>query len=243
MEARTAAVDLSHRGLIALGTPSDDATALMHREAVRLGLCTPEGQPLAGRCAELVIVCDVLASVPPRAQAPSPSPHLVFTAPREVAAKVETRRLDVLVADIIRMATSEVRVGGPFWNDAGLEALLEVLIPAVELRGVRCTFYVHSPQEGSYLARVRGWMQALSDEHDAKVLWYAGPQGSLMHAKFVTADGARGYLGSANFTGLGFDQHVEMGVELTPTQTSELLRFLDALDQAGLFADAPPRRP
>jgi phosphatidylserine/phosphatidylglycerophosphate/cardiolipin synthase-like enzyme len=56
-----------------------------------------------------------------------------------------------------------------------------------------------------------------------------------MHAKFVVADGRRGYLGSANLTSFGLTQHVEVGVGLTAPQAQELLRLIDGLVAAGFF--------
>lgn len=57
-----------------------------------------------------------------------------------------------------------------------------------------------------------------------------------MHAKFCISDGTQGYFGSANLTSLGLSHHVEVGVRLSPTQCSDMLRLLDALVKAGLFA-------
>ena len=63
-----------------------------------------------------------------------------------------------------------------------------------------------------------------------------------MHAKFVVADRARGYFGSANLTSLGLGEHLEMGVALEPAQRSALLTLLDALETSGLFSENMPSR-
>lgn len=239
--ACSVAADIATRGLAAFGPAHDDTTRLLREQAISLGLCGGDGTARRARCAELILVAEIIAALPDAPRPAPTSPPLVFTAPLPSGSTSGRQRLDVLVADIIRMATEEVRIGGPFWNDEGLEALLDVLGPAVEGRGVRCTFYVHTPSEPKYLDRVRTWMQNVSTE-GVDVRWYRGPDRSLMHAKFVTADSRRGYLGSANFTSFGFAQHVEMGVELTAQQTDQLLRFLDKLELEGLFAAEPAPR-
>ena len=53
---------------------------------------------------------------------------------------------------------------------------------------------------------------------------------SLMHAKFVVADGVTGYFGTANLTPLGLSEHLEIGVALAPTQAASLLQKVDHID-------------
>ena len=67
------------------------------------------------------------------------------------------------------------------------------------------------------------------------VRWWSAGAPSLMHAKFIVADGSTGYFGTANLTSLGLSEHLEMGVALAPTQAASLLSLLEQLEGAGLF--------
>lgn len=69
----------------------------------------------------------------------------------------------------------------------------------------------------------------------AGLSWYSGPLGSLMHAKFCVADGRTGYLGTANLTSYGLEEHVEVGVRLTRHQCGELLSMLSMLRELELL--------
>ena len=69
---------------------------------------------------------------------------------------------------------------------------------------------------------------------------YRGPRNSLLHAKFVVADGERGLLGTANLTSLGLGHYVEIGVPLAASQCRDLESFLDGLIDQGLLMPLAP---
>ena len=57
------------------------------------------------------------------------------------------------------------------------------------------------------------------------------------HAKFYLADGARAYIGSANLTYLGLNQHLEMGVMLQGEIVKQIHQFWQYLREIGFFVE------
>lgn len=237
-EARDLAVRISTDGLDALGPFDDGLTLLLREELTRAGIVKADGTPNPARAAGLVVVCDLLTQLPETPTTASPGGRLVFSSPAELYTTPAEHRLDLLVADIIRMAESELHVGSGFWNDQGVDLILEVLQPAVSQRSVKTTLYAH-PSAREQVERLRVESANLYKSQLFDIRWYQGPDNSLMHAKFVVADRSRGYLGTANLTSLGFSHHIEVGVELTPDQASELVEFIETLGTSGLFAAKP----
>ena len=236
------AIRIQDEGAKVLGdVTDDDETAFLIRKARNVGLLNAADQPNFVRCAELIVVCDILAGVPEPSPLAPPGPRLVFTTPDNAELVEPRERLDLLVVDVIRMATREIMVGGPYWNEEGFDKLLEVLTPAVEARNVRCTFYVHTPSDFDREQQLRGWIASVHATRPPSVRWYCGPRGSLMNAKFVVADRVRGYFGTANLTSLGLGHHVEIGIELGPRQSEELCDFIEGLDKSRLFTDNAPK--
>lgn len=215
---------------------SSDVRLVAERQARDLGLVDPDGSPNAVRLAQLVLVANILSALPPPQMRSTPSEPLVFTVPPEAADLIQPRqRLDLLVADIIRDSTTTLHIGGPFWNEEGFVLLRPVLGPALAVRRVRCEFFLHQSGTG-FDAELHAFLRDLGHPDLVTTWWYRHPRGSLMHAKFCISDGTQGYFGSANLTSLGLAHHVEVGVRLSPTQCSDMLRLLDALVKAGLFA-------
>ncbi len=232
------AVRISKEGASVLGPFDDGPTLFLKQELIRAGVISATGGPNAAEAAALVVVCDLLTQIPETPTTSSPGGRLVFSSPQDVYPTPAERRLELLVADIIRMAREELHVGSGFWNDEGVDRLLEVLAPAVQHRRVRTTLYAH-PSAYEQVSRLHSTASKLVNSDVFKIRWYEGPANSLMHAKFVVADRIRGYLGTANLTSLGFTHHIEVGVELTPSQSRELVDFIDSLVESGLFKPAP----
>jgi phosphatidylserine/phosphatidylglycerophosphate/cardiolipin synthase-like enzyme len=220
----------------ALGV-SSDVRVVAERRARELDLVDGRGLANRVRLAQLVLVADIVAAVPPTQARPVPEEPLVFTVPSEAARLIQPRqRLDLLVADVIRDSTDTLHIGGPFWNEEGFGRLRPVLEPALAIRGVRCEFFVH--ESGTeYDRHLRTFLADVGHSDRVTTWWYRHGHGSLMHAKFCIGDGRFGYFGSANLTSLGFSQHVEVGVKLSPAQCGQMLVLLDALIEAGLFSE------
>ncbi|GAB3244381.1 phospholipase D-like domain-containing protein [Kineosporia babensis] len=226
------------QALEALGLKGDHANTLSV-QARQLGLLDERGQPQLIKMSELAVVMDVLDAIPLRPPVVPGPEQLVFTVPPPVKDLITpATRLDLLVNDVIARAASTLHIGGPFWNEGGWDLLEPVLLPALQTRDVSATFYLH-PHNDTDLRLIKRRLRKL--QYFGRVIqrWWAGGFPSLMHAKFVVADGGRGYFGSANLTSLGLGQHLELGVTLQPTQSKSLLTLLDALENAGLFKDAP----
>lgn len=222
------------------GLHGDPATVLRDK-AKRCGVLTAQGTVDRVRVAELVVLLDALTALPV-ARTPSPHVHpLVFTVPRAAQGLVTVQqRLDVLVNDVIARADSTLHIGGPFWNEGGWELLRTVVLPALKHRKVRVTFYLH-PHESGRTDILTAMLADARSHGDVRELWWAGSVPSLMHAKFIVADGTTGYFGSANLTSLGLGLHLEMGVLLAQPQAKSLLSLLTALEAAKLFTEAPSR--
>ena len=138
----------------------------------------------AARAAELVAVCEILASVSPLASASPPDPRLVLSAPGSAIDLEDRERLESFVLDVIRQSRSSLVIGGAFWNDVGFEIIEEVLRPAIEVRGVMTTVYANLPEgpRASALCRRLEQFEALGR---VTVKWFAGRAPTMLHAKFV----------------------------------------------------------
>ena len=237
-EAADLARELGTAGSASLRSLRRDLREVLVRQARDLTLLI-DHQGVPERCAELASACDLLAGLatPQREAGP---PGLVYTVPPLAGEIVPLgERLDLLVEDLIRMATRTLHIGGPFWNEPGFDRLLKVLSPAVKERGVACTFYVHSWPDRRQISFIRNRIAEVGPQKRVATRWYVGPAESLMHAKFVIRDGMEGYLGTANLTSQGLEQHVEIGVRLSSEQATELLIFLERLESFDLFEGSP----
>lgn len=236
------ALDLVTRGPAALPPPHDDVTVAVRHELTAAGVLTDAGVSDPSRTAELVVVCEVLAASTVPAPTPPPEPRLVLTAPAQTVPMHDIERLESFVLDVIRQARHSLHIGGAFWNDEGFELLGSVLTPALTTRQVTTTVYVNQAAP-IYRDELTARLAELHAAGPLTVRWFAGPRPTMLHAKFVIRDRSHGYLGTANLTSWGMQSHIEAGVELTAGQAERFVTFLEQLDAASLFADAPPREP
>jgi len=214
-----------------------DAAVVLQERACGLELLRPDGTLNRIRHAELTLLLDALAAVPPAMPAAPIENPLVFTVPRQAERLVApAQRLDLLVNDVIARAQNTLHIGGPFWNAGGWQRLRPVILPALEARHVDVTFYLH-PHESGHSDVVTSMLAEARQHGAVKERWWASEEPSLMHAKFIVADRGGGYFGSANLTSLGLAEHLEVGVALTEAQARSLLALLQALEDATLFAD------
>jgi hypothetical protein len=193
----------------------------------------------------LVLASELQATIV--ARAPAPSSSLVVTATGSPALHQLQRNLAFiplfqLVEDVVRSATGKCWLGAPFWNADAIERLRPALTGFAR-RGGTVQFVCQGSPEASEadplpvllraasdvvgeggLARVWGFTARSADDHPL-----------LLHAKFALADRSLGYLGSANMTRQGFDDHLEVGTRLPNVETAHLVDFLEGLCDSGLL--------
>lgn len=249
-EAASLVLGMPSFGLDKLQSISSDVKLLIADDARALGLVDQDGvcDPIVA--AEMLVVMDVLAraQVPISHPAESEPAELVFTVPAAAAGLVAAhRRLDLVVRDALSTACDELLVGGPFWNQEGVDLLSPLLQAAISARCVAVKVYAHKfsePDEDSSLAQP---LKILVEElrttvrstgrGSVRLMWFRGDMRSLMHAKFVVADRRGGYLGTANLTSKGLGEHLEVGVSLVESQAIQLSTLLEALEAIGVFVE------
>jgi phosphatidylserine/phosphatidylglycerophosphate/cardiolipin synthase-like enzyme len=170
-----------------------------------------------------------------------PSAELVITAPQpfgtEVAYLFRCRTTLGVLAQLLAEAKQEIVLAAPFMQPGeGLSAgpLADALAAALR-RGVHVSLVsthtsLNSIDHSRLRENARGnlrFYQPEANKRDERVL------GS--HAKFCIADHEKAYVGSANLTGPGLAEHLEMGVLLHGDIVQQIEEFwLYAVD-AGFF--------
>ena len=198
-EASAIASQILQQGDRSLRRVSNDMTAAAIAELHATGVLSATGEPELSRAAELLLVCEVLAAVPESSPAAVDEPRLVFSAPTGSVAIPDRERLEGLVLDVIRRATTELTIAGAFWNTAGFDLLRDVLQPAITVRGVPTTIYVNKA-DPKFLPELREHLTELESSGAVRVRWFIGAAPTMLHAKLVVRDRAHGYLGTANLT-------------------------------------------
>jgi len=247
-QAAELALRFQAAGAAAVGNVSSDLRLLLLDRARSVGVINSaeEGNPIA--IAELLLVIDILAAagLPARPEPEPVLPHLVFTLPAPMMGLVDAHlRLDLIVREAVTSACIELTVGGPFWDEAGVDLLLPMMSAAIGARGVAVTIYAHRHETPGrardYDAPVRRMVSLLQREAErsrngsARLLWFSGPSCTMMHAKFIVTDRRGGYLGTANLTSRGLREHLEVGVPLAPSQAAQLVSLLDSMESRGWF--------
>ncbi|HEV2147622.1 MAG TPA: phospholipase D family protein [Longimicrobiaceae bacterium] len=133
-------------------------------------------------------------------------------------------------------AQHEVILGAPYAQSGALSAgPLANALDAALRRGVRVD-WVSTPAALPAL-RIRAG--------SAGVLRFYQPEGRLLaepgtlgsHAKFLVVDEAHAYVGSANFTGRGFRDQLEMGLLVHGEPAREIARFWRYAIEIGLLVE------
>ena len=236
--ATSLALRILHSGLTDLPAAHDDTHVAARLELVTAGVVTDAGVPIPGRAAELITVCELLSASSVPSPTLPPDTRLVLSAPPGTVPVLDNERLDGLVLDVIRQATTRLDIGGAFWNESGFEILDEVLLPALRSRRIPTTIYANTP-DAEHRSALVDRLEILRTAGPVILRWFRGPRPTMLHAKFVIRDRRHGYLGTANLTSWGMQGHIEAGVELTVGQSERFVQFLAQLDAANLFGDAP----
>jgi hypothetical protein len=172
---------------------------------------------------------------------PAPKPTVVFTVPPGVelperARDLQRRGLAARILEVLASADERTLLASPYWSDAGIENLWDGLARSVEL-GLPVTLAgARADPDRDDLAVMLSLARRLRDAGASQVtaLQYLPPRKySLFHGKLVC--GRIGYLGSANLTGAGLGEHVEVGIPLDEVDVGRAWWLLDVLRDAGLL--------
>ena len=167
-EAYELAARFVENGVSAFAGAGEETIEFLKRRAGNLGLINGNDRPDAAVAAELMRVAEVVREVPQQGSR-STYPRLVFTVPENARSLVPPdQRLSYLVEDVIRMSVSTLRIGGPFWNEEGMARLTSVLRPAVEDRGVKCSFYIHAWESNSDREQIKRLISKVAPDHSVQ---------------------------------------------------------------------------
>lgn len=176
----------------------------------------------------------------------APEPELVITAPEPYAASLAyaTRcrsTLGVLV-QLFAEAERNVVVAAPYVNAVEVfeSGVLSQAIRAALVRRVSVDFVSTRPNIEAQ--RVRQFASSFSGRvklyHPVFPQFQVSQLGS--HAKFCISDAAAAYVGSANLTGPGLNQHFEMGILVRGRLAAGIREFWTFAVRYGLFAELTP---
>lgn len=139
----------------------------------------------------------------------------------------QTRDLDLRYVTLLASSTDHAFVVTPFLNIPAAERLAAALETAIHSGATvdLITYLAHQPGSArSAIEYLHQHLQSRVGSLKAKRFTaYSNLQvDSMIHAKLLLIDAQTGYLGSANTTGQGFANHLEVGIELNSMQTSVL---------------------
>jgi phosphatidylserine/phosphatidylglycerophosphate/cardiolipin synthase-like enzyme len=243
-----AAGTTTHAGLAQSLCPNGDRSTLATIQSLLVELGTPSAitpDDVERLRQELRLVAELRNVI--LARTPPPPSRLVVTAAgsdelRQAQTSLRLVPLFQLVEDVVRSTDDHCWLGAPYWNAAALEQLAPAL-GGLARRGGHVTFVCQGgppAQRASPLSFLRRAASDIRGEGgQARVLAFetrtTAGDNVLLHAKFALADGEMGYLGSANMTGQGFGDHLEVGVRLPTTEARHLTRLLEHLVDVDLL--------
>jgi phosphatidylserine/phosphatidylglycerophosphate/cardiolipin synthase-like enzyme len=152
------------------------------------------------------------------------------------------RNSRLALLDLIDSAQSTLTLLFPFIDHAGAADVAPALQRALQ-RGVGVVLITrHLTDPGSGNAQLAAQLRAMASSSDQFIALqlsssHADEAGrELLHAKVLVADGgSRGYVGSANLTGTGLGESVEIGVVLGGTAASSLAALVDEIAKLGQY--------
>jgi putative cardiolipin synthase len=154
--------------------------------------------------------------------------------------RAQFRNLDELILHVASSSAERLIVVSPYLGTGVIAALRPAVAVSAE-RGAWIRLVTDLNEAGdankrALAALVQG-EEGRAVRRRLRVLSTSGSLRALLHAKILIADGQRGYLGSANLSGRGFDENVEVGVALRPNQAKALDQMIVLLESSGLLQD------
>jgi len=159
---------------------------------------------------------------------------LVATLPQELRSLIDPpplRQTGGVLLELIDGCSLDLQLAMPFVDDAAVAYLLEALLGAGR-RGTAASVITSTNNGRKFSELARRWPRGSSGAFRViEVATHLSPLGS--HAKALVVDRSRGYVGSANLTSAGLGRNIEIGVEITGPQVTDLSRVLTALERLG----------
>lgn len=136
-----------------------------------------------------------------------------------------------VMRSIVEAAHRCVKIAAPFVEDEAVRKLAPSILSCGS-RGVGVLLLTSTDRASGFGAIGASWNpKRRSGLRIVEVATELSPLGS--HAKIVTADGVRAYVGSANITTAGLGRQFEIGAELRGPDVEDLERILEAIARLG----------
>lgn len=136
-----------------------------------------------------------------------------------------------VMLSIVEAADRCVKIAAPFVEDAAVRKLAPSILGCGS-RGVDVLLLTSADRASGFDTIRAAWSpRGRAALRIVEVSTELSPLGS--HAKIVTADGVRAYVGSANITSAGLSRQFEIGADLHGPGVEELERTLEAIARLG----------
>jgi len=173
--------------------------------------------------------------------APESRVELVITAPESLgpslAYRTRCRTTIGALTELIAQASRDIVIAAPFmqagWGlSAGTlaDSVRHALLRGVDVDILGTALGLHTIDRPSLASNAQGRLRLFQPSVNASDEQQLGS-----HAKFCVADGSAAYVGSANLTGKGLSDQIEMGVLVHGDIARQIKDFWDYAVEAGLF--------
>lgn len=150
------------------------------------------------------------------------------------------RNVDELVLKVASSAVGRLIIVSPYLGTGAIAALRPAMAVSAE-RGAWIRLVTDFGEAGDVNREVLGALvqggEGRMIRERLRVLTGCAAFRSLLHAKMMIADGERGYLGSANLSGRAFDENLEVGLALMPSQAKALDEMIALFESSGFLQD------
>jgi phosphatidylserine/phosphatidylglycerophosphate/cardiolipin synthase-like enzyme len=148
------------------------------------------------------------------------------------------RDLDQLILSVAESAIERLLIVSPFMGSKNIEVFKRAIAVSAE-NGARIIVVTLGPDQ--YKANAKSLELIIQGENGLiikpklRVLSGTINALSMLHAKLIIADGKDGYLGSANLSGSGLDDNLEVGVRLDSIQSKAFDELVKNFESKGIL--------